>query len=101
SSAGDGLLDYLHEVDGTGGVYLKMPGGGSLHPPSHETVDQRMHCVQQEGPHVFKYAVRKFAEVSVQLLERNRLSAREVDLFVPHQANVRIIDAASERLGLP
>jgi 3-oxoacyl-[acyl-carrier-protein] synthase-3 len=101
SAEGDGLLDYLHEVDGTGGNYLRMPGGGSLHPPSHETVDKRMHCVQQEGPHVFKYAVRKFAEVSGQLLERNRLSAREVDLFVPHQANVRIIDAASERLGLP
>ncbi|HEX6737438.1 MAG TPA: beta-ketoacyl-ACP synthase III [Vicinamibacteria bacterium] len=101
SSDGDGLLDYLHEVDGTGGVYLKMPGGGSLHPPSHETVDKRMHYVQQEGAHVFKYAVRKFAEVSLQLLERNRVAPQDLDLFVAHQANVRIIDAASERLGLP
>jgi 3-oxoacyl-[acyl-carrier-protein] synthase III len=101
SGDGDGLLDYLHEVDGTGTSYLKMPGGGSLHPPSHETVDKRMHCVQQDGAHVFKYAVRKFAEVSAQLLERNGLTAGDLDMFVAHQANVRIIDAASERLGLP
>jgi 3-oxoacyl-[acyl-carrier-protein] synthase-3 len=101
STEGDGILDFMHEVDGSGGVYLKMPAGGSLHPPSHETVDKRMHYVHQEGAHVFKYAVRKFAEVSLQLLERNRVLTGDVDLFVAHQANVRIIDAARERLGLP
>ena len=101
STEGDGILDFMHEVDGSGGVYLKMPAGGSQLPPSHETVEKRMHCVRQEGAHVFKYAVRKFAEVSLQLLERNRVLTGDVDLFVAHQANVRIIDAASERLGLP
>ena len=98
---GTGVLDFLHEVDGSGGPLLSMPGGGSLHPASHETVDQRMHSIRQEGPAVFKYAVRKFAEVSLQLLERNRVEPGELDLFVPHQANLRIIDAAKERLGLP
>jgi 3-oxoacyl-[acyl-carrier-protein] synthase-3 len=78
-----------------------MPAGGSQQPPSHETVEKRLHYVHQEGAHVFKYAVRKFAEVSLQLLERNRMTAQDVDLFVAHQANVRIIDAARERLGLP
>ena len=98
---GTGVLDFLHEVDGSGGPLLSMPGGGSLHPASHETVDQRMHSIRQEGPAVFKYAVRKFAEVSLQLLERNRVKPGDLDLFVPHQANLRIIDAAKERLGLP
>jgi 3-oxoacyl-[acyl-carrier-protein] synthase-3 len=101
STEGDGMVDFVHEVDGSGGTYLKMPAGGSLQPPSHETVEKRLHYVHQEGAHVFKYAVRKFAEVSLQLLERNRMTAQDVDLFVAHQANVRIIDAARERLGLP
>jgi 3-oxoacyl-[acyl-carrier-protein] synthase-3 len=96
----DGLLDYLHEVDGSGANYLYMPGGGSLNPPSHETVDKRMHYIRQDGAHVFKYAVRKFAETSKALLDRNGLTTDQIDLFVAHQANVRIIDAASERLGL-
>ncbi|HSB60816.1 MAG TPA: beta-ketoacyl-ACP synthase III [Vicinamibacteria bacterium] len=98
---GTGIFDFHHEVDGSGGCYLKMPAGGSLHPASHETVEKRMHYVRQEGQHVFKYAVRKFAEASHHLLERNRLSPAQVDLFVAHQANIRIIDAAKERLGLP
>jgi 3-oxoacyl-[acyl-carrier-protein] synthase-3 len=97
---GTGILDFLHEVDGGGACHLYMPGGGSLHPASHETVDQKMHFIRQEGQAVFKYAVRKFADVSHQLLERNGVAGSEV-LFVPHQANVRIIDAARERLGLP
>ncbi len=96
-----GLLDFVHEVDGSGGCYLNMPGGGSLHPTSHETVDRNMHYVYQEGQHVFKFAVRKMAEASVHVLERNHLKADAVDLFVAHQANVRIIDAAQQRLGLP
>jgi 3-oxoacyl-[acyl-carrier-protein] synthase-3 len=98
---GSGLLDFAHEVDGTGACYLYMPGGGSLNPPTHETVDRKLHYIRQEGPHVFKYAVRKFAESSVALLERNGFSGADLDLFVPHQANVRIINAAQERLGLP
>ncbi|HLA77021.1 MAG TPA: beta-ketoacyl-ACP synthase III [Vicinamibacteria bacterium] len=98
---GNGVIDFLNEVDGTGASYLNMPGGGSLRPASHETVDKRMHFVRQEGAHVFKYAVRKFAEVSLHLLERNGIKPSEVGLFVPHQANIRIIDAAQERLGLP
>jgi len=96
-----GILDFYHEVDGSGGCYLHMPAGGSAHPPSHETVDKRMHYVRQDGPHVFKYAVRKFAEASHIVLERNRLKPSDVDLFVAHQANLRIIEASRERLGLP
>jgi 3-oxoacyl-[acyl-carrier-protein] synthase-3 len=98
---GTGVIDFLNEVDGSGAGYLNMLGGGSLRPASHETVDKRMHFVRQEGAHVFKYAVRKFAEVSLHILERNGVKPSEVGLFVPHQANVRIIDAARERLGLP
>jgi len=98
---GTGILDFFHEVDGSGACYLNMPAGGSARPASHETVDQRMHFVRQDGPHVFKYAVRKFAEASHVVLERNRLTPRDVDLFVAHQANLRIIEAARERLGLP
>lgn len=98
---GTGVIDFLNEVDGSGAGYLNMLAGGSLRPASHETVDKRMHFVRQEGAHVFKYAVRKFAEVSLHILERNGFKPSEVGLFVPHQANVRIIDAAKERLGLP
>jgi 3-oxoacyl-[acyl-carrier-protein] synthase-3 len=78
-----------------------MPAGGSLKPATHETVDQKLHYIRQEGPHVFKYAVRKFAETSARLLERNHVGIADIDLFVAHQANIRIIDAAKERLGLP
>jgi 3-oxoacyl-[acyl-carrier-protein] synthase-3 len=98
---GTGVIDFLHEVDGSGGHLLYMSGGGSLHPATHETVEKKMHCIRQEGPAVFKYAVRKFAEVSAQLLERNHVKPGELDLFVPHQANLRIIEAARERLHLP
>jgi 3-oxoacyl-[acyl-carrier-protein] synthase-3 len=96
-----GLLDFYHEVDGQGGCHLHMPAGGSARPTTHETVDKRMHYVRQDGPHVFKYAVRKFTEASRHLLDRNGLTPGDVDLFVAHQANVRIIEAARERLGLP
>jgi 3-oxoacyl-[acyl-carrier-protein] synthase III len=98
---GGGLIDFHHEVDGSGGGYLNMPAGGSLRPATHQTVEARMHYVHQEGQHVFKYAVRKFAEASLTVLERNRLTPADLDLFVGHQANVRIIDAARDRLGLP
>lgn len=96
-----GLIDFANEVDGSGGCYLRMEGGGSLHPPTHETVDKKMHFIRQEGPHVFKYAVRKFADSSAAILEKNGIAFEDLDLFVPHQANVRIIDAARDRLGLP
>jgi 3-oxoacyl-[acyl-carrier-protein] synthase-3 len=96
-----GIFDFLHEIDGSGGCYLNMPAGGSARPASHETVELRQHFLRQEGAHVFKYAVRKFAEASRALLDRNGLGIEQVDLFVAHQANVRIIDAVTERLGLP
>ena len=101
SQDGTGIIDFLNEVDGSGAGYLSMLAGGSLRPASHETVDKRMHFLRQDGAPVFKYAVRKFAEVSLRLLERNGVKPSELGLFVPHQANVRIIDAARERLGLP
>jgi 3-oxoacyl-[acyl-carrier-protein] synthase III len=96
-----GFIDFYNEVDGSGGCYLNMPAGGSARPASHETVDQRLHYVRQDGPHVFKYAVRKFAEASQTVLERNGLKPSDIDLYVAHQANARIIDASRERLGLP
>ena len=96
-----GILDFANEVEGSGGCYLYMPGGGSLHPPTHETVDKKMHFIRQEGQHVFKYAVRKFADSSAAILERNGIPFADLDLLVPHQANVRIINAARDRLGLP
>ncbi len=98
---GTGILDFLNEVDGSGGCYLNMPAGGSALPASHETVDKKQHFVRQEGQHVFKYAVRKFADTSLHLLERNGVKPEALDLFVAHQANIRIIDAAKDRLGLP
>lgn len=99
-SDGEGIIDFLHDIDGSGGEYLFMPGGGSLHPPSHETVEAKMHYVHQDGRQVFKYAVRRMAEVACQLLERNGYSHRDVALVVPHQANLRIIRAMQERLGI-
>ena len=99
-SGEEGILDFHHDIDGSGGCFLSMPGGGSLHPPSHETVDKRMHYVHQEGAQVFKYAVRRMAEVACQLLERNGYSSADLALMVPHQANLRIIRATQERLGL-
>jgi len=95
-----GILDYLHEIDGSGGQFLYMPGGGSLNPPSHETVEKKMHFVHQDGQPVFKYAVRKMGEISRGVLARNNLSGGDVDLFIAHQANLRIINAAAEKLGL-
>jgi 3-oxoacyl-[acyl-carrier-protein] synthase-3 len=95
-----GILDFEHEIDGAGGPALCMPAGGSLRPPSHETVDQRLHYVKQDGQTVFKFAVRKTEEISRRLLERNNLTPADVDLFVSHQANRRIIQSAGEKLGV-
>ncbi|HMD38559.1 MAG TPA: beta-ketoacyl-ACP synthase III [Candidatus Acidoferrum sp.] len=100
--AGDneGILDFEHDVDGSGGQYLYQPGGGSLNPASAETVAKKMHVVHQEGSQVFKYAARRMAEMSTKLLERNGFTKDDLALLVPHQANLRIIRAAQERLGL-
>ncbi len=95
-----GLIDFLHYVDGSGACALNMPAGGSLHPSSHETVDKKMHYVHQDGQAVFKYAVRNMAEVCDRLLKRNNLTGQDVDCFIPHQANKRIIAATGVRLGL-
>ncbi|MGA7685450.1 MAG: beta-ketoacyl-ACP synthase III [Terriglobales bacterium] len=96
-----GLIDFMHEVDGAGGCSLFMPAGGSLNPASHETVDKRMHYVHQDGAAVFKFAVRKMSEACVGILQRNRLTGDNIDLMIPHQANLRIIQATAERLKLP
>lgn len=96
----EGFIDFIHEVDGSGGQFLYMPGGGSLHPSTKETVANKMHYVHQDGQQVFKFAVRKQAELCLKLLERNGLKGSEIDVFIPHQANLRIINATAERLGL-
>jgi 3-oxoacyl-[acyl-carrier-protein] synthase-3 len=95
-----GLIDFLHEVDGSGGCSLFMPGGGSLHPSTHETVDQKMHYVHQDGQAVFKYAVRKMAELCEKILVRNGIKGTDIAAFIPHQANKRIISATADRLSL-
>lgn len=97
----NGIIDYKHEIDGSGGQFLYMPAGGSLNPASHETVEKRMHYVHQEGQQVFKYAVRKMEEVSRAILERNGFAGKDLDLFIAHQANLRIINATAEKLGMP
>jgi 3-oxoacyl-[acyl-carrier-protein] synthase-3 len=94
------ILDFEHEIDGSGGPALYMPAGGSLRPPTHETVDQRLHYVKQDGRAVFKFAVRKTEEIARRVLNRNGLKPADLDLFVSHQANRRIIMAASENLDL-
>ncbi|MGB9196922.1 MAG: beta-ketoacyl-ACP synthase III [Terriglobales bacterium] len=96
-----GLIDFMHEVDGSGGVSLYMPGGGSLNPSSHETVDKKMHYVHQDGSAVFKFAVRKMSEACTEILQRNNLTGNDIDLMIPHQANLRIISATADRLKLP
>jgi len=95
-----GLIDFIHEIDGSGGCSLYMPGGGSLHPSTHETVDKKMHFVHQDGGAVFKFAIRKMNEVCEKILHRNGFTVADLNLFIPHQANKRIISATAERLGL-
>ena len=97
---GEGIIDFHHEVDGSGGCSLYMPAGGSLHPATHETVDKKMHFVHQDGQAVFKYAVKKMGEACEKVLARNAVSASDIDCFIPHQANQRIINATAERVGL-
>ena len=96
-----GIIDFENFVDGSGGDALCMPAGGSLRPASHETVDQRLHYVKQDGATVFKFAVRNTEEAAKRILERNGIKPCEIDLFVSHQANRRIIQSATEKLGIP
>ena len=95
-----GFIDFEHEVDGSGGVSLNLKGGGSLNPSSHETVDKKMHYIYQDGPAVYKFAVRKMAEATAKVLERNGVTGADLGCFIPHQANKRIITATADRLGL-
>ena len=98
---GNGIIDFILRSDGSGRQYLIQPGGGSVNPPSHQTVEDRMHFVKQEGKQVFKFAVTNMAEVSAEIMEKNNLTSEDVDWLVPHQANLRIIDATANRMGLP
>ncbi len=95
----EGLIDFLTRTDGAGGQYLYMPGGGSLNPPSHETVDKKMHYVHQEGRQVFKFAVTEMADISEKILSKNGKNPEDIKLYVPHQANMRIIKACQQKLG--
>jgi len=96
-----GIIDHVAQIEGMGGQFLYMPGGGSLNPASHETVNQKMHYIHQDGKNVFKYAVKKMAEMTERVLEKNGLTGKDVDCFIAHQANQRIITATAERLGMP
>jgi 3-oxoacyl-[acyl-carrier-protein] synthase-3 len=103
SPAGDdepAIIDFAHEIDGNGGEALCMPAGGSRRPASHETVDQRLHYVKQDGQTVFKFAVKKNEEMALRMLDRNNLKGTDLDLYCSHQANRRIIEATAARLGL-
>jgi 3-oxoacyl-[acyl-carrier-protein] synthase-3 len=96
-----GILDFENYVDGSGGDALCMPAGGSLRPATHDTVDQRLHYVKQEGGTVFKFAVRNMEEVCRRILDRNGIDPHSIDLFAAHQANRRIIQSTAEKLGMP
>jgi len=97
---GHGIMDYILRSDGSGSEFLKMKAGGSLHPASHETIDAREHYVYQDGQPVFKKAVKSMADVSEEIMQKNNLTADDVAWLVPHQANKRIIDATSRRMGV-
>jgi len=95
-----GYIDSVNEIDGSGGVSLNLKGGGSLNPSTHETVDKKWHYIYQDGPAVYKFAVRKMVEASAKLLERNGVTGKDLGCFIPHQANKRIITSTADRLGL-
>jgi 3-oxoacyl-[acyl-carrier-protein] synthase-3 len=94
-------MDHIFRVDGSGRKYLHMKAGGSARPASHETIDAREHYVYQEGQAVFKFAVSKMADVAAEIMEKNNLRPEDIAWLVPHQANLRIIDATGRRMGLP
>lgn len=100
NNEGLGVIDSILHSDGSGRQFLYQPAGGSAMPASHDTIDQRLHFVKQEGKQVFKFAVTNMAEVSAQIMENNNLTSEDVDWLVPHQANLRIIDATASRMGL-
>ena len=100
NSDGLGIQDSILKVDGSGRNYLIQHAGGSMNPPTHETIDNKQHFVYQEGKTVFKFAVTNMADVSYEIMERNQLTSDDVNWLVPHQANLRIIDATAERMGL-
>lgn len=100
SKDGNGIVDHIHHVDGLGRHHLHMKAGGSLRPATHETVNNHEHYIYQEGQTVFKYAVSKMADVSVEMMERHQLHAGNLAWLVPHQANMRIIDATARRMGI-
>jgi 3-oxoacyl-[acyl-carrier-protein] synthase-3 len=95
-----GIIDFMLRSDGSGGQFLYMPAGGSLNPASLETVERRMHYVHQDGRNVFKFAVRGMADISHEILSKHGLTAKDLKLYIPHQANLRIINAAVEKMGL-
>ena len=95
-----GIEDFALHLDGSGSKYLHMKAGGSLHPATHETVDQKMHYVYQDGRTVFKHAVTRMADVSVEILKKNRVNGNDISLLIPHQANLRIIDAVARKMEL-
>ena len=95
-----GVMDYIFRVDGSGRKYLHIKAGGSVRPASHETVEAREHFIYQEGQAVFKFAVSSMADIAVEIMERNNLTANDIAWLVPHQANLRIIDATGRRMGL-
>ncbi len=97
----EGLIGFIHRIEGNGGQYLLMPAGGSRLPASHETVDREQHFVHQDGRQVFKYAVRRTFEMTTSLLEQHGFTSADVSLLIAHQANIRILDAAGQKLGLP
>lgn len=101
NTEGNGVQDTILRTDGSGGQYLNIKAGGSLHPASHETVEAGLHYAYQEGRTVFKFAVTNMANVAAEVMERNNLTSEDVAWLVPHQANKRIIDATAERAGLP
>lgn len=96
----NGIQDSILRSDGSGLPHLQMKSGGSVSPPSHKTIDAKEHCVYQEGPHVFKFAVKNMADVAAEIMERNNLTGDDVQWLVPHQANMRIIDATARRMEL-
>ncbi len=97
---GSGIEDFILHLDGSGAESLKIEAGGSLYPASHETVDQKLHYLWQDGKTIFKHAVIGMADVSEKIMERNKLTEKDIRFFIPHQANYRIIDAAAKRMGL-
>ncbi len=97
----EGIMDYVHEIDGSGAQALRLPAGGSLRPASAETVANREHYVYQDGQTVYKFAVRKMSEIAEKVLTRNGIAGKDLACFVPHQANRRIIESTAQRLGMP